>query len=170
MPSTAGAAGRCGDHPWCDTVASRPTQRAALLLNALTADEKIVAARGRRRCSACAGGEHAHTGTSNGVAALGLPTIYYSATGRVGPRQGKTTAMPIPMALAATFDPPLAHAHGATIGNEARRKGNDVVFAPTVNIMRTPLGGRTFEAYGEDPFLVAAPGRRLDQAARSRRA
>jgi beta-glucosidase len=34
-----------------------------------------------------------------------------------------------------------------------RLKGNDVVFAPTANIMRTPLGGRTFESYGEDPAL-----------------
>ncbi|MFL5840739.1 MAG: beta-glucosidase family protein, partial [Thermoleophilaceae bacterium] len=39
-------------------------------------------------------------------------------------------------------------------GNEVKSKGNDVVFAPTVNIMRTPLGGRTFEGYGEDPYLV----------------
>jgi beta-glucosidase len=61
--------------------------------------------------------------------------------------------MPIPMALAATFDRRLAVAHGAVIGDEARHKGNDVVFGPTVNIMRTPLAGRTFEAYGEDPYL-----------------
>jgi beta-glucosidase len=55
-------------------------------------------------------------------------------------------------ALAATFSQPLAQAAGTVVGNEARHKGNDVVFAPTVNLMRTPLGGRTFEAYGEDPF------------------
>src|SRR5205823_3852908 len=41
------------------------------------------------------------------------------------------------------------------IADEAKDKGNDVILAPTVNIMRTPLGGRTFEAYGEDPYLVA---------------
>jgi hypothetical protein len=33
------------------------------------------------------------------------------------------------------------------VANEARSKGNDVIFAPTVNIMRTPRGGRTFEGY-----------------------
>jgi len=44
---------------------------------------------------------------------------------------------------------------GAVVGNEARDKGNDVVFGPTVNIMRTPLGGRAYEGFGEDPFLVA---------------
>src|SRR5947208_1607575 len=58
------------------------------------------------------------------------------------------------MALAATFDRDTARAYGATVGNEVRLKGNDVVFAPTINVMRTPLGGRTFEGYGEDPFLI----------------
>ena len=38
---------------------------------------------------------------------------------------------------------------------EARDKGNDVVFGPVVNLLRTPLNGRTFEGYGEDPLLTA---------------
>jgi beta-glucosidase len=97
---------------------------------------------------------HQHTGTSDGVARVGLPPVYFS-DGPVGPRQGSATALPTPMALAATFDPAMAFRHGDVVGNEAKDKGNDVVFAPTVNIMRTPLGGRTFEAYGEDPFLVS---------------
>jgi beta-glucosidase len=59
------------------------------------------------------------------------------------------------MALAATFDPRMAFRYGDVVGQEVKSKGNDVVFAPTVNIMRTPLGGRTFEGYGEDPYLVA---------------
>ena len=103
---------------------------------------------------AVGGGDHTHTGTSNGVDRVGLAPTYYS-DGPVGPRQGKTTALPIPMALAATWDRALARAHGEVVANEARAKGNDVLFAPTVNIMRTPLGGRTFEGYGEDPYLVA---------------
>jgi beta-glucosidase len=69
-------------------------------------------------------------------------------------RQGQATALPTPMAEAATFDPQMAFLHGQTIGNEARAKGNDGVLAPTVNLMRTPLNGRTFEAFGEDPWLV----------------
>ncbi|MEA2404477.1 MAG: beta-glucosidase, partial [Thermoleophilaceae bacterium] len=44
--------------------------------------------------------------------------------------------------------------YGDVVANEAKNKGNDVVFAPTVNILRTPLNGRTFESYGEDPFLM----------------
>ncbi|HEY1594064.1 MAG TPA: glycoside hydrolase family 3 C-terminal domain-containing protein [Thermoleophilaceae bacterium] len=151
--SPAHAAGRCGDHPWCDTSLS-PDARAGLLLDALTQDEKVSLLAGDDLAGGFSGGPTQHTGTSDGVPRVGLPPVYYS-DGPVGPRQGSATALPVPMALAATFDPAMAFAHGSVVGNEVKDKGNDVVFAPTVNIMRTPLGGRTFEAYGEDPFLDA---------------
>src|SRR3954471_5289129 len=151
----AHAAGRCGDHAWCDTKLSADT-RAGLLLNALTDDEKIGLL-GGDSLFGVAGGAHDHTGVGDGVPRVGLPSVYYS-DGPVGPRQGKSTGLPIPMAVAATFDPRLANLHGQVAGTEARAKGNDVIFAPTVNIMRTPLGGRTFEAYGEDPYLVSKLG------------
>src|SRR5204863_8576309 len=150
--SSAHAAGRCGDHPWCDTSLS-PDARAGLLLDALTQDEKVSLLAGDD-LSGGTGGANSHTGTSDGIARVGLPPVYYT-DGPVGVRQGSATAMPTPMALAATFDPSMAVRYGDVIGNEAKDKGNDVVFAPTVNIMRTPLGGRTFEGYGEDPFLVS---------------
>jgi beta-glucosidase len=153
VAATASAAGRCGEHPWCDTSLS-PDARAGLLLGALTDDEKISLLAGDELFGGGFGDSgNTHTGTSNGVSRVDLPTTYYS-DGPVAPRQGPATAMPVPMALAATFDPELARRHGATIADEAKAKGNDVVFAPTVNVMRTPLGGRTFEAYGEDPWLV----------------
>jgi beta-glucosidase len=151
LAAPAFAAGRCGNHPWCDTSLS-PDARAGLLLKELTQDEKI-SLMGGDDAFGVAGGEHSHTGTSDGVERVDLPTTYYS-DGPVGPRQGKTTAMPIPMALAATFDPRYAYMYGKVVGNEVKSKGNDVVFAPTVNIMRTPLNGRTFEGYGEDTYLV----------------
>jgi beta-glucosidase len=150
LPGAASAAGRCGQHPWCDTALSAD-QRAGLLLGALTRDEKISLL-GGDDLFGVGGGAGSHTGTSNGVDRVGLPSTYYS-DGPVGPRQGQATSMPASMALAATFDRGMAFRHGATVGNEVKLKGNDVVFAPTVNIMRTPLGGRTFEAYGEDPFV-----------------
>jgi beta-glucosidase len=153
LPASAPAAGRCGDHPWCDTTLSADA-RAGMLLAALTPDEKIGLLAGDDLTGVCACYPGSHTGTENGVPRLDVPRVLFS-DGPVGPRQGQTTAMPIPMALAATFDRRLAIAHGAVIGDEARHKGNDVVFGPTVNIMRTPLAGRTFEAYGEDPFLDA---------------
>jgi beta-glucosidase len=143
----AGAAGRCGHHPWCDTSLS-PDERAGLLVQALTLDEKI---------SLLAGGDASvHTGSTNPVPRLDLPPTYVT-DGPVGVRQGSSaaTALPAPMAAAAAFDEGLARLDGETIGDEAKDKGNDGVLAPTVNVMRTPLNGRSFEAYGEDPFLVS---------------
>ena len=151
MPASASAAGRCGAHPWCDTSLS-PDTRANLLVAQMTNDEK-AAFLGGDDLQGVLGGEGTHTGTQQGVPRLDVPTIYYS-DGPQGSRSGKATAMPGPMALAATFDRDTARTYGATVGDEVRAKGNDVVFAPTINVMRTPLGGRTFEAYGEDPFLI----------------
>jgi beta-glucosidase len=151
LPAAAPAASRCGSHPWCDASLSADT-RAGMLLQALTPDEKIGLLAGDDLTGVCACYAGSHTGVENGVPRLDVPRVLFS-DGPVGPRQGQTTAMPIPMALAATFDRRLAVAHGAVIGDEARHKGNDIVFGPTVNIMRTPLAGRTFEAYGEDPYL-----------------
>ena len=71
---SASAAGRCGDRPWCDTALS-PDRRAELLLAALTRDEKISLLGGDER-SGVAGGPGSHTGTSDGVERVGLPTTY----------------------------------------------------------------------------------------------
>ncbi|WP_328550502.1 MULTISPECIES: beta-glucosidase family protein [unclassified Streptomyces] len=67
-------------------------------------------------------------------------------------------ALPSPTALAATWDPELARRAGVLLAQEARRKGVHVLLAPTVNLHRSPLGGRHFEAYSEDPYLTGAIG------------
>ena len=60
-------------------------------------------------------------------------------------------AFPSPTAVAASWDPDVVRAVGRGLGSEARRKAVDVVLAPTVNLHRTPYGGRHFEAFSEDP-------------------
>lgn len=67
-------------------------------------------------------------------------------------------ALPSPTALAATWDPDLARRAGTLLAQEARRKKVHVLLAPTVNLHRSPLGGRHFEAYSEDPYLTGAIG------------
>jgi beta-glucosidase len=67
-------------------------------------------------------------------------------------------ALPSPTALAATWDPALARRAGVLLAQEARRKGVHVLLAPTVNLHRSPLGGRHFEAYSEDPYLTGRIG------------
>lgn len=94
-----------------------------------------------------------------GLPEAGLPTLKVS-DGPVGVRGEffsvgpPSSLFPCPTALGASFDTGLVERVGAAIGAEARRKGVDVVFAPTINLHRTPLGGRNFECYSEDPFLT----------------
>jgi beta-glucosidase len=66
--------------------------------------------------------------------------------------------VPSPTALAATWDEGLVHSLGLLLAYESRRKGVDVLLAPTVNLHRTPYGGRHFECFSEDPFLTARIG------------
>ena len=67
-------------------------------------------------------------------------------------------ALPSPTALAATWDRRLIREAGRVLAAEARRKGAHVVLAPTVNLHRSPRGGRHFEAYSEDPLLTGEIG------------
>jgi len=159
--SPAAAAGRCGEpaqRPWCDT-ALPPDQRAGLLVDQLTREEKFSLMAGDDATGVFLAfrDPRAHVGTSLGVERLGIPTLFFT-DGPLGVRQGMGTGMPAAMGLAATFDPRLAETYGAVVGNEAKFKGNDVVHAPIVNLMRTPIAGRTFEGYGEDPLLTARIG------------
>jgi beta-glucosidase len=66
--------------------------------------------------------------------------------------------LPSPTAIAASWDEELAEELGSLLAFEARRKGVDVVLAPTVNLHRTPYGGRHFECFSEDPLLTARIG------------
>jgi beta-glucosidase len=66
-----------------------------------------------------------------------------------------SACLPCPSALGATWDTELVYSLAVALGIEARSKGVDVLLAPTVNLMRTPLGGRGFECFAEDPVLTA---------------
>ena len=57
-------------------------------------------------------------------------------------------------ALAATWDAAMVLRVGELVGRDARRKDLDVVLGPTVNLHRSPLGGRGFECHSEDPLLT----------------
>ena len=65
------------------------------------------------------------------------------------------TFFPNGSALAATWNPELAYRYGHDMGEEARARKKYIMLAPAFNIARTPLCGRTYEYYSEDPFLNA---------------
>lgn len=105
---------------------------------------------------------------NKGVERLGIPPIVMS-DGPMGVRHeikdtvwepacetdDYVTYFPCNMALAATWNRELAHAAGYCLGAEARGRGKDMILAPGINMVRTPLCGRNFEYMGEDPFLTA---------------
>jgi beta-glucosidase len=66
--------------------------------------------------------------------------------------------IPSPTALAASWDEARVERIGRLLAAEARRKGVDVLLAPTVNLHRSPYGGRHFECLSEDPLLTARIG------------
>jgi len=95
-----------------------------------------------------------------GAPVLGLRPIVMS-DGPAGIRgvtkddRNPSASVPCPSALGATWDSELVRELAAALGAEARGKGIDIVLAPTMNLMRTPLGGRGFECFSEDPVLSA---------------
>lgn len=109
------------------------------LLPKMTLDEKVSLVSGD--------GMQTHA-----ILRLGIPAIKM-ADGPLGVRNGRTTAFPAGVALASSFDPNLALQMSVAIADEARTKGINMMLGPCVNMTRSPLGGRNFEAYGEDPYL-----------------
>ncbi|KAF9448233.1 glycoside hydrolase family 3 protein [Macrolepiota fuliginosa MF-IS2] len=64
-----------------------------------------------------------------------------------------SSCFPCSTGLGSSFDVELARRVGEALGDEARAKGVHVLLAPTVNTQRSPLGGRGFESFAEDPHL-----------------
>ncbi len=75
--------------------------------------------------------------------------------GEVWDERDPSLNLPSATALASSWDVDVARRYGAAAAVEARRKGVDVVLGPTINLHRSPLGGRHFECFSEDPVLTA---------------
>ncbi len=96
----------------------------------------------------------------NAINTVGLRTLIMSdgpsgVRGRAFDPHHPSSSLPCPVALGATWDERLVAEVALALGEEARSKGVDVLLAPTVNIIRTPLSGRGFECFSEDPLLTA---------------
>jgi beta-xylosidase len=88
---------------------------------------------------------------------LGIPALLHEEAlhGLVAPGG---TSFPVPIALAATFDPDLVEDLFTVAARQARRRGVEHVLAPVLDVARDPRWGRIEETYGEDPYLVARLG------------
>ena len=94
------------------------------------------------------------------VPRLGIPAFHIAnGPAGVGPAgddpQKPATAMPSPISLASTWDVALASRYGVVLGRESKDLNQDLLESPDINIARVPQNGRTFEAFGEDPYLVS---------------
>jgi beta-glucosidase len=85
---------------------------------------------------------------------LGIPALHL-ADGRAGVGDGAkgVTLLPAPIAAAASWDTSLLKSYGKVLGEEEWEKGANVALGPTIDIVRVPEWGRSFETYGEDPYL-----------------
>ncbi len=104
--------------------------------------------------------------------AVGLRSMVLSdgpsgVRGRIWDERDPSLNLPSATALSAAWDPELAYRYGAVAAAEAIRKGVDVVLGPTINLHRSPLGGRHFEAYSEDPLLTGEIGIAFVQGAQA---
>jgi hypothetical protein len=57
--------------------------------------------------------------------------------------------------MGATWDPQLIRRVGEALGVEAKARGRNMLLGPCININRVPVGGRSFESFGEDPYLMS---------------
>ena len=88
------------------------------------------------------------------VPRLGLPAIRM-ADGPQGVRNNtKSTLYPSGVAAAATWDRTLINQMGIALGKDSRARGVHILLGPGANIYRSPLCGRNFEYFGEDPYLA----------------
>ena len=103
----------------------------------------------------------ASTWRTQELASIQLGAVTFS-DGPIGVRgtgeipDDKGLAFPNPSAVAATWDLSLVEQLGELHASEARSKGADVVLAPLVNLQRTPVAGRHFESFSEDPVLTGS--------------
>lgn len=92
------------------------------------------------------------------VPRLGIPQFKTTdgpngARGAWGSMASPSVATPVGIALGATWNSELVEKIGNVLADELEAKGADILLAPTVNIHRTPIAGRNFECYSEDPYL-----------------
>jgi beta-glucosidase len=122
--------------------------RLSTLLESLTLEEKVQLLTGR------------DFWTTWPIDKIGLRRMLVSdgpsgVRGEVWDERSPSLNLPSATSLSSSWDTTIAARYGAASAVEARRKGVDVVLGPTINLHRSPLGGRHFEAFSEDPVLTA---------------
>lgn len=137
------------DRPWMDSDLTSE-QRARLLIEVMTIEEKANLMTGDLL-------EGVEGFSAAGNDRLGIPPLRMADAGsgmRRPPGWSPATAMPAPIALAATWDPSLGWHYGRTVADECYLLRNNVLLGPNADLARVPWAGRIGESIGEDPVLA----------------
>ncbi|NJP42967.1 beta-glucosidase [Streptomyces sp. PRB2-1] len=142
-PPPSGGDGNC---PWVGSTAPVST-RVSQVMAQMTNAQKVSILHGNNNASP-------YIGNITGIPSLCIPGIgLQDGPHGVGDGLGGVTQMPSANLSAATFDTALEQQYGAAIGQEFAGKGAQVALGPTLNIVRDPRWGRSFETFSEDPYL-----------------
>src|SRR5580658_6396623 len=147
-PPVTGGNGNGGNGtcPWVGSTAP-VAQRVQQVLNTIDQSEEASLLSGD--------GTSSYIGQVNAIPDLCVPAINMEdGPSGVGDGNGGVTAFPDGENAAATWDPTLIQQEGEAMGAEFAGKGADVSLGPTTNLVRDPRWGRTYETYGEDPYLA----------------
>ena len=135
-----------GTCPWVGSTAP-VAQRVQEVLNTMDQSEEASLLSGD--------GTSSYIGQVNAIPDLCIaPINMEDGPSGVGDGNGGVTAFPDGENAAATWDPSLIQQEGAAMGAEFAGKGANVALGPTTNLVRDPRWGRTYETYGEDPYLA----------------
>jgi beta-glucosidase len=158
--------------PWMDK-SLPPDQRADMVVEQMTLDEKISLVHGAGSFQAAGAISNGGAGVIAGIPRLGLPPIQLadSAVGvRAAAERGRyATLLPSTIAEAATWDLKLAYEYGAVIGRELRDQQYNSTLGGGVDLVREPRNGRNFEYQGEDPILAGKMVAQLIQGLQSQK-
>jgi beta-glucosidase len=148
--------------PWLNRIDLPPASRAAMLLKAMTQEEKYSMLHGpptKPWCGCTTSASCAYVGNVNAIPRLKIPPLNMN-DGPQGFRQpwsthqGTTTAWPSGLTMAASWDTDALEKWGAGMGKEFFAKGANVQLGPGLCLARVPRNGRNFEYLsGEDPML-----------------
>ncbi|SEL98425.1 beta-glucosidase [Streptacidiphilus jiangxiensis] len=132
--------------PWVGSTAP-VAQRVQQVLNTMDQSEEVTLASGD--------GSTTYIGQVGGIPNLCIPPLNMEdGPSGVGDGNGGVTAFPDGENAAATWDRALIQQEGAAKGAEFAGKGVNISLGPTTNLVRDPRWGRTYETYGEDPYLA----------------
>ena len=135
-----------GTCPWVGSTAP-VAQRVQQVLNTMDQSEEFTMLSGD--------GGSSYIGQVAAIPNLCIPaTNMQDGPNGVGDGTGGVTAYPDGENAAATWDPSLIKQEGTAMGAEFAGKGVNVSLGPTTNLVRDPRWGRTYETYGEDPYLA----------------